>query len=42
MSVRARFLLLLGLVALSWVAVAVGMALTWVTGRFFASLLGWA
>jgi hypothetical protein len=39
---RTRFLLLLGLVALSWVTVAVGMALTWITRRFFASLLGWA
>lgn len=42
MTMRARFLLLLGLVALSWVTVAVGLAFTWVAGRFFASLLGWA
>lgn len=42
MTMRTRFLLLLGLVALSWVTVAVGMAFTWITGRFFASLLGWA
>ena len=41
MTMRARFLLLLGLVALSWSAVALVLALTWVTGRFFASLLGW-
>ena len=42
MTPSARFLLLLGLVVLSWVAVPLGLALSWVAGRFFASLLGWA
>lgn len=41
MTMRARFLLLLGLVVLSWAAVPIGLALTWVTGRFFASMVGW-
>ena len=42
MTVRSRFLLLLALVVLSWTAIPIGLALTWVTGRFFASMLGWA
>ncbi len=41
MTMRVR-VLLLTLVALSWLAVPIGLALTWVTGRFFASMLGWA
>ena len=42
MTMRARLLLLLGLVVLSLLAIPIGLALTWVTGRFFASRLGWA
>ncbi|WPB83708.1 hypothetical protein [Sediminicoccus rosea] len=42
MTMRARFLLLLGLVVLSWAAIPFGLAVTWVAGRFFASMLGWA
>ncbi|SFL14707.1 hypothetical protein [Falsiroseomonas stagni] len=42
MTLRARFLLLLGLFVLSWAAVPIGLALTWVTGHFFASMLRWA
>jgi hypothetical protein len=42
MTVRARFLLLVTPVVLSWAAIPIGMALTWVTGRFFASMLGWS
>jgi len=38
---RARFLLLLTLVVVSWAAVPFGLALTWVAGRSFASMLGW-
>ena len=41
MTMRARFLLLLTLVVLSWIAVPFGLAVTWVAGRFFASMLGW-
>jgi len=41
MRMRARFLLLLGLVVLSWAAIPFGLAVTWITGRFFASMLGW-
>ena len=41
MTMRARFLLLLGLVVLSWAAIPFGLALTWVAGRFFASMLRW-
>ena len=41
MRMRARFLLLLGFVVLSWAAIPLGLALTWITGRFFASMLGW-
>ena len=41
MTLRARFLLLLGLVVLTWAAVPIGMALTWIAGRFFATMLGW-
>ncbi len=42
MTLRARFLLLLGLVVLSWAAIPIGLAITWVAGRFFAAMLGWA
>ena len=42
MTMRARFLLLVTLVVLSWAAVPISLALTWVAGRFFASMLGWA
>jgi hypothetical protein len=42
MSARGRLLLLLALVVLSWAAVPIGLALTWVAGRFFASMLGWS
>ena len=42
MTMRARFLLLLGVVVVSWVAVLLGLALTWVAGRRIASMLGWA
>ena len=42
MTLRARFLLLIALVVLSWAAIPNGLALTWVAGRFFASMLGWA
>jgi len=41
MTIRARFLLLLGLIVMSWIAVPIGLALTWVAGCFFASMLGW-
>jgi hypothetical protein len=42
MTTRSRFVLLLGLVVLSWLAIPFGLALTWVAGRFFAAMLGWA
>ncbi len=42
MTMRARFLLLLTLVVLSWAAIPLGLALTWVAGRFFAAMLGWS
>ena len=42
MSKRNQLLLLGGLVVLSCLAIPFGLALTWVTGRFFASVLGWA
>jgi len=42
MTMRARFLLLLGLVVLSCSAIPICLAVTWVAGRFFASILGWA
>jgi hypothetical protein len=41
MTLRARLLLLLALVVLSWLAIPFGLAVTWVTGRLFASMLGW-
>ena len=41
MTMRGRLFLLLALVVLSWVAIPFGLALTWITGRFFASMLGW-
>jgi hypothetical protein len=34
--------LLSALAVLGWVGVAFALALTWVAGRFFATLLGWA
>ncbi|WP_270934579.1 hypothetical protein [Falsiroseomonas oryzae] len=42
MSKRASFALLATLSVLGWIGVAFGLALTWVAGRFFATLLGWA
>jgi hypothetical protein len=42
MSRRASLALLAALAALGWFGVAIGLALTWVAGRFFASMLGWA
>jgi hypothetical protein len=41
-SRRASLVLIAGLAALGWAAVAFGLALTWVAGRFFAGILGWA
>ena len=41
MTMRAWFLLLLTLVVRSWAAIPLGLAVTWVAGRFFASMLGW-
>ncbi|WP_372624957.1 hypothetical protein [Falsiroseomonas sp.] len=41
MSARARLALLALLAALGWMAAAFGLAITWVVGRFFATLLGW-
>jgi len=41
MTMRARFLLLLTLAVLPWAAIPFGLAVTWVAGRFFASMLGW-
>jgi hypothetical protein len=40
MSRRASLVLIGGLAVLGWAAVAFGLALTWVAGRFFATLLG--
>ncbi len=37
MTMRARFLLLLGLVVLSWATIPFGLAMTWVAGRFTAN-----
>ena len=37
-----RVLMLLTLVVLSWAAIPIGLALSWLAGRFFASMLGWA
>ncbi len=42
MTMRGRLLLLLGLVVLSWLAIPFCLALTWITGRFFAAMLGWS
>ncbi len=42
MTLRGRFLLLLALVVLSWTAILIGLALTWLAGRVFAAMLGWA
>jgi hypothetical protein len=42
MSRRASLGLLAVLAVLGWMATAFGLALTWVAGRFFASILGWA
>jgi len=41
MRMRARFLLLLGLDVPSWAAIPLCLALTWITGRLFASMFGW-
>jgi hypothetical protein len=41
MSRRESFALLALLAAASWILAAFGLALTWVAGRFFATLLGW-
>lgn len=35
-------LLTLCLAVLSWASLAFALALAWVTGRFFATTLGWA
>ncbi|WP_256370457.1 hypothetical protein [Roseomonas sp. AR75] len=42
MSKRASLALLTTLSVLGWIGVMFGLALTWVAGRFFATLLGWA
>ncbi|WP_269846291.1 hypothetical protein [Falsiroseomonas bella] len=42
MSRRASLTLVVTLSVLGWIGVAFGLALTWVAGRFFATLLGWA
>lgn len=42
MSRRAGLALIAGLAVLGWVGAAFALAVTWVAGRFFASLLGWA
>ncbi len=42
MTGRARLALLAGLAIGGWMVTAFGLALTWVAGRFFATLLGWA
>jgi hypothetical protein len=42
MSRRASFALLAVLAAASWILAAFSLALTWVAGRFFAGILGWA
>jgi type IV secretory pathway TrbD component len=42
MTRRASLALIAGLAVLGWIAVAFGLALTWVADRFFATLLGWA
>jgi hypothetical protein len=42
MTNRARLALLALLAALGWFGIALGLVLAWITGRFFATLLGWA
>jgi hypothetical protein len=42
MTRRASLFLIAGLAVLGWASVAFGLALTWVAGRFLATLLGWA
>ncbi|MFN6954747.1 MAG: hypothetical protein ACK4PG_08130 [Acetobacteraceae bacterium] len=42
MTRRASLFLIAGLAVLGWAGVAFGLALTWVAGRFVATLLGWA
>ncbi|WP_372624923.1 hypothetical protein [Falsiroseomonas sp.] len=42
MSRRASLALLAFLAAACWILAAFALALTWVAGRFFATLLGWA
>jgi hypothetical protein len=38
----SRFSRIAGLALLGWTGFAFGLALTWIAGRFFATLLGWA
>ncbi|MBB5691736.1 hypothetical protein FHS88_003897 [Roseomonas alkaliterrae] len=42
MTRRASLFLIASLAVLGWVSVGLGLALTWVAGRFVAQLLGWA
>lgn len=42
MTRRVSFLLIAGLALLGRTGIAFGLALTWIAGRFFATLLGWA
>ncbi|WP_281168397.1 hypothetical protein [Rubritepida flocculans] len=42
MGRRASLFLLLVLSALGWLCIGLALAITWVGGRFVASLLGWA
>ncbi|WP_372623406.1 hypothetical protein [Falsiroseomonas sp.] len=42
MSRRASLALLGFLAAASWMLTAIALAATWVAGRFFAGILGWA
>jgi hypothetical protein len=42
MSKRNSLVLLATLSVLGWIGVMFGLAFTWVAGRFFATLLGWA
>jgi len=42
MSARETAITALHSLVLSWAAVPIGLALTWVAGRFFASMLGWS
>jgi hypothetical protein len=42
MSKRASLAVVAVLSTLGWIGVAFGLAVSWVAGRFFATLLGWA